>query len=95
MNIELLGLGEYLGTRFGARVSSWGRDEEGNKAVGGHPQSWHLWRRGANAIDVAPTVDDNDAQKLKRRLEMIADEAKSKGYQAVIYPAHVHIEVPW
>lgn len=94
MNIELLSLGEQLGEKFGARVSSWGRDDDGNKAVGGHPQSWHLWRRGANAMDLKPTVD-GDERKLKRRLEMIADEARSRGYQAVVYTHHVHIEVPW
>ena len=93
MNTELLALGEMLGKRYEGRISSWGRDEQGNKQVGGHPRSWHLWSRGANAIDIAPS--ETEPNLLKQRLEWIADEARNAGYETVVYKNHVHVEVKW
>jgi len=95
MNLELLSLAEYLGRRYDARVTSWGRDEDGNKSIGGHPESWHLWSRGANAVDLAPSVEN--PKNAKRRLDMMADEARSRGFRAIANHAkgYVHIEVSW
>jgi len=87
MNIELLQLAEHLGVKYRARVTSWGRTKAGNDEVGGTPNSWHLWSRGANAIDLKP---DNPIDRVG-----IAMEARGKGYQAVVYEYSVHIEVPW
>ena len=95
VNYELLEFAEWAGKKYEARVTSWGRDEDGNKQVGGHPNSWHLWKRGANAIDLVPSA--TDPKKFKQRLEWIADSAKGLGYQAIINyeKGYVHIEVPW
>ena len=95
MNLELLQFAMYLGLLYDARVSSWGRDEESNKQLGGHPKSWHLWTRGANAIDLIPSA--SSSKSFNRRLKLMANEAREKGYQAVpnYKRGYVHIEVPW
>ena len=87
MNTELLQFAELLGQAYDARVTSWGRDEQGNREVGGVRNSWHLWSRGANAIDLKPADLGN--------LQAMADMARAEGYQVRLYPASIHIEVPW
>jgi len=87
MNTELLQFAEMLGQDYNARVTSWGRDEEGNKQVGGVKNSWHLWSRGANAIDLKP-ADPGD-------LVHMAELARIEGYQVKVYRYSIHIEVPW
>lgn len=95
INYQLLEFARQLGMQYDARVTSWGRDVEGNKQVGGHPKSWHLWNRGPNAIDLTPS--ETDPKKRKQRLKWIADGAKGAGYQVVVNyeKNYVHIEVPW
>ena len=101
MNLDLLALGERLGKKYEARISSWGRDDEGNRKVGGHPNSWHRWDRGANAIDLAVSAVNEQG---KKRAEWIAEEARNEGYETIVYERkgddgnlyyQVHIEVRW
>lgn len=87
LNADLLALAAALGERYDARVISWGRDEKGNEEVGGHPNSWHLWKRGANAVDMKP--------QDPKMLPMMADDARNAGYQVKCYARSLHIEVPW
>ena len=87
MNVELLQFAAMLGESYEARVTSWGRDEKGNKEVGGVKNSWHLWSRGANAVDLKPHDPAN--------LEVMADLARAEGYQVRVYKYSIHIEVPW
>jgi hypothetical protein len=97
LNIDLLSLAYHLGVMFGARVTNWGRDREGNKQVGGVSDSWHLWERGANAIDMTTSTLDEEGKPKLRILELMANEARDKGYQAIVYKEkrYIHIEVPW
>jgi len=100
LNAELLLLAARLGQIFSARVTSWGRDKEGNEQVGGHSKSWHLWNRGANAVDMTTSELDPKSKPDKpipdkRILELMANEARDCGFQAIVYKSHVHIEVPW
>lgn len=93
MNLELLAFAEFLGKRYDAHVILWGCDEEGINQTDCKKQ-WHLWSRGANAIDLAPSTVP---QYMKRRLDMMASEARDRGYQAIVNyeKGFVHIEVPW
>jgi len=95
LNTELLLLAMRFGNIFSSRVTSWGRDDDGNRLVGGHPKSWHLWKRGANAIDMTTSDLDDMGNPDEQILELMAREARDCGYEAVVYPTHVHIEVPW
>ena len=97
LNIDLLNFAMRVGEEFGARVTSWGRDTEGNEQVGGHPMSWHLWKRGANAIDMTVSSLDDEGKPKLRMLELLANEARDNGFQAIVYKKKrfVHIEVPW
>ena len=94
VNIRLLEFAAYLGNKYGARVTSWGRDSRGNREVGGSERSWHLWERGANAIDLAPHCPKD---YLKARLGSMAKEAREAGFQAIVYAdrGFMHIEEPW
>lgn len=89
INVPLLQFVAYLGMKYSAREVSGGRDEKGNLApeVGGHPNSWHLWRRGANARDLKPMDPTN--------LPLMEREARAHGYHVKVYKRSIHIEVPW
>lgn len=87
INVPFLQFIAYLGLKYDAREVSGGRDEKGNKLVGGHKRSWHLWIRGANARDLKP-MDLAD-------LPLMAKEAEEYGYQFKLYRYSIHIEVPW
>ena len=95
INYELLEFAMQLGMRYEARVTDWGRDEESNKQLGGHPKSWHLWKRGPNALHIVPS--ETNPKKRKQRMEWIAEDARHAGYKAIINweKGHVHIEIAW
>lgn len=71
---------------FAGSVTGGGRTHERNSAVGGHPNSWHLWDRGALAVDLA---FDNDWER-----DLAHDRLVELGYQVIgPYPSdHLHVE---
>lgn len=82
-----------IGALHVLNVSSGGRSEERNADpdIKGNPNSWHLWRRGAMAWDLYahPSIT---GKELEMRLESAATDARVLGMDAVVYPAHLHIE---
>ena len=69
---------------YDGSVTSWGRTEKRNGRVGGVPQSWHLWSRGALAYDLA---FDSDEQKREAFIAL-----ERLGYEVLMYDSHLHVE---
>lgn len=65
----------------GLRASSWYRDPEDNRRVGGHPQSQHLFGLGLDVVG---------AQEV---LERLAIEARGAGLTAIEERTHLHLQL--
>lgn len=63
------------------RASSWWRDPETNRRVGGHPQSQHLLGLGLDLIGP------------KEVLERLAIEARGEGLTAINETTHLHLQL--
>ena len=70
-----------LALRWPLSVTSWGRTEKHNRAIGGHPQSWHLLWLGLDVV-----LDDG--------LENEAFEADCKlvGIHPIFEVDHYHLQ---
>jgi hypothetical protein len=71
-------------SRHGGSITGGPRTERRNEAVGGHENSWHLWRRGGLGVDIA--FDDREG-----RLAAIA-AFERMDYQVILYVYHIHVE---
>lgn len=70
-----------LGDLSDLRATSWWRDAETNRRVGGHPESQHLL---GLALDVTgPTLD----------LGILAARARGVGLTAVLESNHLHVQM--
>ena len=74
-----------LCTTYNASVSNWGRTSAHNQLVKGHLRSWHLWSRGALAVDL---VFDNH-----QVASMAAEAAIAMGLEIELTDDHLHIEM--
>lgn len=72
---------DTLVTLYPSSVTSWHRTPKRNAAIGGHPESRHLW---GMAVDVVPDAADD-------RPRIIA-AARRLGLDAVEEGDHIHIE---
>jgi len=74
-----------LGADYDGSVTSWGRTTTRNTKVKGHVSSYHLWRRGALAVDL---VFDNPQVALKA-----AEVAREWGLEIELADDHLHVEL--
>ena len=73
-------------------VTSGGRSEERNAAVGGNENSWHRWARGGMGWDLAPPASLPPGESRTTRIANAAVDARVLGMDAVEYDTHLHIE---
>lgn len=72
---------------FGGSITSWGRTQKRNKAVGGHIDSWHMNWLGIDMVldDMGDVTVDKFTKKAKRMGIRVVDERKSK-------EPHLHLQ---
>jgi hypothetical protein len=87
VNVHLHTFAAYLGIKYDGRVISGGRDDIGNRDVGGSRNSWHRWLRGANAFDMEL---HNQAA-----VHEATHEARQNGFHVAPHSLTIHVEVPW